>query len=420
MRKLIKNGTTYVNGVEEKNDILIDNGMIEEIASDISADDCELIDCTGMLVTAGFVDVHVHLREPGFSYKSTIENGTMAAARGGYTAVCSMPNLNPPPDSKENLQKQLDIIYDTAAIKVYPLGCITMGQSGGGELTDMEKLKIAGAIAFSDDGRGVQNERDMLLAMEKAVATNSIICAHCEDESLLFGGYIHEGEYAKVNGHKGICSASEWKQIERDIKLVEKTGCKYHVCHISTKESVELIRQAKAKGLPVTCETAPHYLLLCDMDIKEEGRFKMNPPIRSDEDRQALIAGVQDGTIDVIATDHAPHSMEEKSKGLKDSAMGVVGIETAFPVLYENLVKTGVITLARLLEMLTVRPREIFGIAGGLHRGAPADIAVIDLGKSYKIDSSKFISVAKATPLDGMQACGEVVMTMLDGEIIEL
>ncbi len=364
----------------------------------------------------GFVDVHVHLREPGFSYKETIKSGTLASAHGGYTAVCSMPNLNPVPDSRENLNKQLGIIESDACINVYPYGSITVGQKGE-ELSDMEAM-AQDVIAFSDDGRGVQSDEMMREAMLKAKALGKMIVAHCEVNELLKGGYIHDGEYAKAHGHKGICSESEWKQIERDLKLVEETGCAYHVCHISTKESVEIIRQAKKRGVDVTCETGPHYLILCDGDLQEEGRFKMNPPLRSREDRDALIEGIKDGTIDMIATDHAPHSAEEKSKGLAGSMMGVVGIETAFPLLYTHLVLKGVISLERLIELMAVNPRKRFGIGGGTQEGESADFTVVDPDAEYTIDSADFYSMGKATPFEGYRVKGKIMHTYIKGEKI--
>ncbi len=364
----------------------------------------------------GFVDVHVHLREPGFSYKETIKSGTLASAHGGYTAVCSMPNLNPVPDSRENLDRQLEIIEKDACIHVYPYGSITVGQKGE-ELSDMEAM-AKDVIAFSDDGRGVQSDDMMREAMLKAKSLGKMIVAHCEVNELLKGGYIHDGEYAKAHGHKGICSESEWKQIERDLKLVEETGCAYHVCHISTKESVEIIRQAKKRGVNVTCETGPHYLILCDEDLQEEGRFKMNPPLRSAEDRDALIEGIKDGTIDMIATDHAPHSAEEKGKGLAGSMMGVVGIETAFPLLYTHLVLKGVITLEKLIELMAVNPRKRFGIGGGTDEGESADFTVVDLDAEYTIDSNDFYSMGKATPFEGYKVKGKIIHTYIKGEKI--
>ena len=358
----------------------------------------------------GFCDVHVHFREPGFSYKETIKSGCAAAARGGYTAVCTMPNLSPVPDCAENLKAQTDIIKRDAFIHVLPYGAITVGEKGE-ELSDLEAM-APDVVAFSDDGRGVQNDDMMLDAMRRAKALGKMIVAHCEVNSLLRGGYIHDGEYARAHGHRGICSESEYAQIERDLKLVRETGCAYHVCHISAKESVELIRRAKAEGLDVSCETAPHYLLLDDSMLREEGRFKMNPPIRDRADREALIEGIQDGTIDMIATDHAPHSAGEKSRGLEKSAFGIVGLETAFPVLYTGLVKTGVISLERLVELLSIRPRRRFHIPLG------NDFCLWDLESSYIIDPERFASMGQATPFAGMSVQGRCVLTVYQGRTI--
>ena len=361
-----------------------------------------------LVVLPAFCDVHVHLREPGFSYKETIFAGSRASAHGGYTDVLTMPNLNPVPDNVENLEKQLEIIKRDAVINVHPYASITVGQKGE-QLTDFKSLTHA--IAFSDDGRGVQSEDMMLKAMLNAKALGKMIVAHCEDNSLLFGGYIHDGEYARLHNHKGICSKSEWGPIERDLKLAKETGCKYHVCHISTKESVDLIRKAKADGVDVTCETAPHYLVFNDMDLQEEGRFKMNPPIRSEADRLALIEGIKDGTIDMIATDHAPHSAEEKSKGLEKSAFGVVGIETAFPVMYTHLVKTGIITLEKLVEIMAINPRERFGLK-------QSGITVWDLDKEITVKPESFLSLGKATPFENMKLFGECLLTEFNGKIV--
>ena len=361
-------------------------------------------------VFPGFCDVHVHFREPGFSYKETILSGSRASAAGGYTAVCTMPNLNPVPDSKENLRQQLELIEEADLIHIYPYGAITVGQKGQ-TLADLEGM-TSDVIAFSDDGKGVQDDDMMRAAMLRAKALGKMIVAHCEVNSLLRGGYIHDGEYAKAHGHKGICSESEYAQIARDLKLVEETGCRYHVCHISTKESVELIRQAKAKGLDVTCETGPHYLVMDDSYLQEDGRFKMNPPLRSREDRIALVEGVRDGTIDMIATDHAPHSAEEKGRGLAGSAFGVVGIETAFPILYTYLVKENIISLQKLIELLAINPRKRFGIPMG------ADFTVWDLNKEYTIDPANFLSMGKATPFAGWKLFGECVLTVCDGKIV--
>lgn len=362
------------------------------------------------IIVPGLCDVHVHFREPGFSYKETIASGSAAAAHGGYTTVCTMPNLDPVPDSAEHLQVQLDAIKRGAAIKVLPYGAITVGEKGE-KLADMEAMSDK-VCAFSDDGKGVQNDEMMREAMTAAKRLGKIIAAHCEDNSLLFGGYIHDGEYAKAHGHRGISSASEYKQIERDLRLVEETGCAYHVCHISTKESVELIRQAKAHGVNVTCETAPHYLVLCDEDMQEDGRFKMNPPLRSLEDKQALIEGIKDGTIDMIATDHAPHSAEEKGRGLEKSLMGVVGLETAFPVLYTELVMKNIITLDRLVELMSFKPKERFGI------DTENDFAVFDISEAYKIDPEDFLSMGRATPFAGREVFGRCLLTVHNGKVV--
>ena len=362
------------------------------------------------IIVPGLCDVHVHFREPGFSYKETIASGSAAAAHGGYTAVCTMPNLDPVPDSAEHLQVQLDAIKRGAAIKVLPYGAITVGEKGE-RLADMEAISDK-VCAFSDDGKGVQNDEMMREAMAKAKRLGKIIAAHCEDNSLLFGGYIHDGEYARMHGHRGISSASEYKQIERDLRLAEETGCAYHVCHISTKESVELIRQAKARGVDVTCETAPHYLVLCDEDMQEDGRFKMNPPLRSREDKEALIEGIKDGTIDMIATDHAPHSAEEKGRGLEKSLMGVVGLETAFPVLYTELVMKNIITLDRLVELMSFKPKERFGI------DTNNDFAVFDISEAYKIDPENFLSMGRATPFAGREVFGRCLLTVHNGKVV--
>lgn len=358
----------------------------------------------------GFCDVHVHFREPGFSYKETIASGSAAAAHGGYTAVCTMPNLNPVPDSLEHLAVQENMIAQNAIINVYPYGSITEGERGE-RLSDFAGLSEH-VVAFSDDGRGVQADAMMEQAMLEAKRCGKLIVAHCEDNSLLRGGYIHDGAYAKAHGHAGICSESEWRQIDRDLNLVSKTGCGYHVCHISCKESVELIRQAKRSGLDVTCETAPHYLTLDETDLQENGRFKMNPPLRSPADREALLEGILDGTIDMIATDHAPHSTEEKSRGLKGSPFGIVGLEIAFPVLYTKLVKTGVLNMDKLLELLAVNPRYRFHIPFG------EDYSVWDLNESFVVDPSKFLSLGRATPYAGMQLYGRCYMTVCSGRTV--
>ena len=358
----------------------------------------------------GFCDVHVHFREPGFSYKETIATGSKASARGGYTAVCTMPNLNPVPDTVENLALQHQLIREQAVIHVYPYGAITVGQKGE-KLADLAGM-AKDVIAFSDDGRGVQNDDRMRQAMLEAKRLGKMIVAHCEVNDLLRGGYIHDGEYAKTHGHKGICSESEYLQIARDLELVEEIGCKYHVCHISTKESVDIIRKAKARGVDVTCETGPHYLVMDDSFLQENGRFKMNPPLRSKEDREALVAGVLDGTIDMIATDHAPHSAEEKGKGLAGSAFGVVGIETAFPVMYTHFVKTGLMTLERLVELMALNPRKRFGIPMG------KDFSVWDLNQEFTVDPTDFLSKGKATPFEGWKLWGQCKLTVCDGNVV--
>lgn len=362
------------------------------------------------IIVPGLCDVHVHFREPGFSYKETIASGSAAAAHGGYTAVCTMPNLDPVPDSAEHLQVQLDAIKRGAAIKVLPYGAITVGEKGE-KLADMEAMSDK-VCAFSDDGKGVQNDEMMKEAMTAAKRLGKIIAAHCEDNSLLFGGYIHGGEYARMHGHRGISSESEYRQIERDLRLAEETGCAYHVCHISTKESVELIKQAKAHGVNVTCETAPHFLVLCDEDMQEDGRFKMNPPLRSREDKKALIEGIKDGTIDMIATDHAPHSAEEKGRGLEKSLMGVVGLETAFPVLYTELVMKNIITLDRLVELMSFKPKERFGI------DTNNDFAVFDISEAYKIDPEDFLSMGRVTPFAGREVFGRCLLTVHNGKVV--
>lgn len=411
---LLKGGLVASRDGMQSIDILVLNGIIAAMAPDLNAGhDIPVLDVTGHLVTGGFTDLHVHFREPGFTAKETIRTGTLAAAKGGYTTVCAMPNLNPVPDSIDNLAIEQKAIDRDAVIEVLPYCSITKGRKGQ-ELVDIAALKDK-CTAFSDDGSGVQSEDMMLSAMEAASRENVIIAAHCEDNSLLHEGYIHEGAYCAGHGHKGICSESEWGQIKRDLELCSRTGCHYHVCHISTKESVELIRDAKARGLNVTCETGPHYLTLCDEDLQEEGRFKMNPPLRSSDDREALIEGLTDGTIDAIATDHAPHTAEEKSRGLAHSAMGIVGLETSFPVLYTKLVKTGRISLERLLEAMSATPRKIFGFPELFIPGAAADITVIDIENDYIIDSSTFLSMGKATPFDGWSVFGKVILTIKDG-----
>ena len=409
----LDNALVYQQGqLVEKSVSVSNDGIIDVSASPVAG-----VSGHSYLVVPGLVDVHVHLREPGFFYKETIASGTKAAARGGYTTVCAMPNLNPAPDSVENLQKQLDIIEKDAEVWVLPYGCITRGQKGGGELCDYEAMMpyVAG---FSDDGKGVQSESTMRSAMEAIAKMGRILAAHCEDESLLRGGYIHDGEYARAHGHRGICSESEWGQIQRDLKLVKETGCKYHVCHVSTKESVELIRQAKKEGVDVTCETGPHYLLLSDADLQEDGRFKMNPPLRGKADREALIEGLLDGTIDMIATDHAPHSAEEKSRGLEKSLMGVVGLETALPVLYTGLVKPGIVPMERIIQAMTDAPRKRFGLPMVDILDNPSDFALFDLDEEYVIDPQTFASLGRATPFAGWKVQGICEMTVVGGKAV--
>lgn len=382
----------------------------EGVCSSLSAPGLSGFNSSEYVIFPGFCDVHVHFREPGFSYKETIATGSRAAARGGYTAVCTMPNLNPVPDSVENLGIQRRLIEETACIHVYPYGAITVCEQGEA-LSDLEGM-APDVVGFSDDGRGVQSDDMMRQAMLRAKALGKPIVAHCEVNSLLRGGYIHDGDYAKAHGHRGICSESEWGQIARDLQLVKETGCAYHVCHVSAKESVALIRKAKAEGLDVTCETGPHYLVMDDSDLQEDGRFKMNPPLRGKEDREALIRGILDGTIDMIATDHAPHSAEEKSRGLEKSAFGIVGIETAFPILYTCLVKPGILSLNKLLELLCVNPRRRFGLPLG------TDYSIWNLNAAYAIDPKGFLSKGRATPFAGWQVNGKCIATICDGKLV--
>ena len=407
MKALFKNANVYANGEFKKQTMLLDGASLSVFMGDVSSVDAPTFD--NIAIFPGFCDVHVHFREPGFSYKETIATGSHAAAHGGYTAVCTMPNLNPTPDTPENLKAQTDIIERDARIAVFPYGTITKGQMGE-ELSDMEGMKDK-AIAFSDDGKGVQADALMLEAMRTAHSLGKMIVAHCEDNSLLRGGYIHDGEYARAHGHRGICSESEFGQIARDLELVKQVGCKYHVCHVSAKESVDVIREAKKQGIDVTCETAPHYLTMTDLDLQEHGRFKMNPPIRGEADRLALIEGIKDGTVDMIATDHAPHSAEEKSKGLEKSNMGVVGIETAFSVMYTYLVKPGVMTLEELIDVMSTKPRERFGITSDV------GFTIFDLGEEYEIDPDDFVSMGKSTPFAGVKVSGRCLATVYDGKL---
>ncbi len=412
MNFLLKNGTVYTSNKFVKRDLVISGGKLSFFApSDLST--YTVIDCDNLFILPGFVDAHVHLREPGFSYKETVLTGSTAGAVSGYSALFTMPNLNPVPDSLENLKVQQDIIDKDAVINVYPLASITKGEKGI-ELSDLENLANK-VKAFSDDGKGVQNDDMMLKAMQIAKEHNIVICAHCEDESLLNGGYIHDGEYAKLHGHKGIPSASEYKQIERDLVLAKKTGVKYHVCHVSAKESVYAIRKAKAEGVDVTAETGPHYLVLDDSMLMEDGGFKMNPPIRAKEDRLALIEGIKDGTIDMLATDHAPHSKEEKSKGLL-SLNGIVGLETAFPIIYTHLVKTGEITLEKAVEIMSVNPSKRFGLDYEIKEGATANLSVFDLSTEYVIDPENFKSKGKSTPFKNYKVCGKCLLNFTGGK----
>lgn len=413
-RIVLKGGRVFSGGKSFEADVVVCGDRIAEVtpeAAILPGD--KVVDCRGRWVSAGLVDLHVHLREPGFSSKETIATGTAAAAHGGFTTVCAMPNLEPAPDSLENLRRETAIIERDAVVKVLPYATITRRRAGR-EIVDFAALKPYVA-AFSDDGSGVQDDDMMLAAMRAAAANDCIIAAHCEVNSLLHGGYIHDGAYAAAHGHKGISSESEWRQIERDIRLAEQTGCRYHVCHISTKESVALIRDAKRSGVRITCETGPHYLTMCDADLREEGRFKMNPPIRSAADRDALIEGAQDGTIDVIATDHAPHTVEEKSRGLAGSAMGVVGLETSFAVIYTKLVMAGIISPERMIELMAEAPRRIFALGGGLAAGEKADIAVFDLDNEFTVDPATFLSKGRSTPFEGWRLHGQTILTLVDG-----
>lgn len=401
----VKDAYVWIDGKFAKTDVDILTGKVVRIGENLPEPDtmsCEATHAEGQYLVPGLVDMHVHFREPGYSYKETIYAGSRSAAMGGFTTVCTMPNLNPAPDSLENLQKQLDIIKKDAAIQVIPYATITQKRMGN-ELVDYFALApfVAG---FSDDGSGIQDEEVMRQAMKGIAKTGKILAAHCEVNSLLRGGYIHDGGYARAHGHRGICSESEWREIERDIRLSEETGCRLHVCHISAKESVDLIRKAKASGVNVTCETGPHYLVFCDEDLQEDGRFKMNPPIRSRADRDALIEGIVDGTIDVIATDHAPHSKEEKAKGLEKSAMGVVGLETSFPVIYTHLVKKGIISMERLVELMTINPRKILGLpaTSGITLGMDADLVVLNPNITWTVEGEHFCSLGSATPFEGM------------------
>ncbi len=418
MSLLLTGGTVFHGGTFRQMDVAMDQGRIVSVSPSLPKEGCSVIECSDCLIVPGFVDVHVHLREPGFSYKETVFSGTSAAAAGGYTAVCAMPNLKPVPDSRDHLETQLDIIRREAKVHVYPYGAITCGEAGQ-TLADMAAMApdVAG---FSDDGKGVQSGSMMRAAMELAKQLDKPIVAHCEDESLLQKGWsVHDGAFARSHGLIGNASESEWRQVKRDLDLVRQTGCRYHVCHISTKESVALIRRAKAEGLPVTCETGPHYLVLCDEDLLDEGRFRMNPPIRSAADRDALLEGLLDGTVDCIATDHAPHSAEEKARGLAGSLNGIVGLECAFPVLYTQLVRTGAVPMETLLNALCVNPRRIFRLPGGsIAPGEAADLTVLDLNRPHVINSADFRSLGHATPFDGWGVAAAVAATICGGELV--
>lgn len=422
MYSILKNARVFTGHEPVRFDILVKDGVIAALGSSLSVPTgAAVFDFSGYsdpVIFPGFLDVHVHLREPGFCYKETIASGTEAAAAGGFTTVCAMPNLNPVPDTAEHLEEQLEAIRKDALVEVVPYGSITMGEKGG-QLSDAAGMagKIAG---LSDDGKGVQSEELMRAAMLRAKELGLILTAHCEDESLLCGGCIHDGEYARRHGHIGISSASEWAQLERDMELVRQTGVRYHMCHLSTKESLEIIRKAKAEGLDVTCETGPHYVTLCDDDLQEDGRFRMNPPLRTAADRDALLQGLLDGTIDMLATDHAPHSEQEKAGGLDGSLFGIVGLETAFPVMYTKFVKTGIMTLERLIELMSTKPAERFGLGCALPiaEGRVADLTVFDLGEEYEIDPQQFRSKGKATPFAGDRVFGRCIMTMVKGKAV--
>ena len=416
---LLKNAAVFYKNQFTVTDVLVQNGVIAEVSPAMDASlfpKAEVFDLNNCFLFPGLVDVHVHFREPGFLYKETIETGSRAAARGGVTHVCTMPNLNPVPDSAEHLEEQLAAIRKDACVHVYPYGAITKGEAGK-ELADLSDM-AENVIGFSDDGKGVQEDAMMRRAMQEAAGLHKIVAAHCEVNELLHGGYIHDGEYARAHGHRGICSESEWRQVERDLRLCEETGCAYHVCHVSAKETVELIRQAKARGVDVTCETGPHYLVMNDTMLQEDGRFKMNPPIRSEEDRKALLEGVLDGTIDMIVTDHAPHSAEEKSRGLSGSLMGVVGLETSFAVMYTRLVKTGILSLEKLMELMHTNPSRRFGIGSPIEVGSPADLTVFDLNRSYTVDPEQFVSKGKSTPFAGETLFGICKLTMVNGRLV--
>lgn len=417
---LLKNGRQ----INESNelvavDLLVKDGIIIEMTECIENTEAQVYDLAGKLVSPGLIDVHVHLREPGYERKETIETGTKAAARGGYTTIAAMANTIPVPDSMESVTYIEGLLQQSAQVRVFPYAAITLGERGQ-EIVDVEALSETSILGFSDDGRGIQEAGVMYQAMQRAKAVNKPIVAHCEDDSLLFGGYLHDGEYAKANGHRGILSVSESAQIARDIMLAQATGVHYHICHISTKESVELVRFAKAQGINVTAEVSPHHLILCDTDIvNDDPNFKMNPPLRADTDRIACVQGLLDGTIDVIATDHAPHHEDEKAWGIETAPFGIVGLETAFPLMYTTFVKTGKMTLKQLIDCMSTRPANIFNLPyGKLEVGAVADITIIDLDKEMEIDSTQFLSKGKNTPFNGYRVAGWPVMTLVGGKVV--
>jgi dihydroorotase len=416
---IIKKASLYTyNGIEVV-DILIKDGKVASIEKEIIAVNDEIIDATGLLLTPGFIDLHVHLREPGGEKKETIETGTRAAAKGGFTTIAAMPNTRPVPDNPEMLDWLRKRIEDSASVRVLPYASITKRELGQ-ELTSFKELKQAGAFAFTDDGVGVQTASMMLEAMKNAAALDMTIVAHCEENSLINKGCVHEGSFSKTNSLRGIPSVCESVHIARDVLLAEATGCHYHVCHISTKESVRVVRDAKRAGIKVTAEVTPHHLLLCEDDIPSlDANFKMNPPLRSEDDRRALIEGLLDGTIDFIATDHAPHTLEEKAEGMELAPFGIVGLETAFPLLYTNLVKKEIITLSQLVEFLSLKPAEAFNLPyGKIEVGAPADLVLVDLETDKSINPDEFLSKGKNTPFTGWNCQGWPVMTMVEGKIV--
>lgn len=412
---VLKGGLVFAQGAWRPRHIGIQGGRVTSISEDAPTADAQHIDCTGCHVFPGFTDVHVHLREPGFSYKETIRTGTLAAARGGYTAVVTMPNLKPVPDSLEALEEQLKLIRRDALVTVLPLGAITRGEQGQA-LADMAAM-APHVVGYSDDGRGVQDAELMRRAMLEAKRLQRVIAAHCEDERYPLGA-INDSAYARAKGLSVNDPRSEWKQVERDIELLRQTGAPYHVCHVSTKESLALIRAAKAEGLDISCETAPHYLLLDDEQLRDEGGFRMNPPIRSPEDREALVAGLIDGSIDMIATDHAPHSEEEKAGGLAHSMNGIVGLETAFPLLYTHLVRRGLMPLEALIDRMHDAPNRRFHIPTALKVGEPANLSIWDLGRQGRIDPAQFRSLGRSMPFAGWPVWGACLATFAGGRLV--